>query len=88
MRNKWGHKDGKGSEYTWDRGDRCSFVFNVFITHQYIGAVNHLPPIYWCCKHKENPGNVIIGAACLQFLANWWNIVSSTNMLVVTYAQK
>ncbi len=25
-----------------------------------------IPPIHWWCKHKENLGNVIIGAACLH----------------------
>jgi hypothetical protein len=29
MRNEGGRKDGKCSEYAWDRGDVYPFVFNV-----------------------------------------------------------
>ncbi len=36
----------------------------ILITHQYIGATNYLALIYWCCKHTQNPRNLIIGAEC------------------------
>jgi hypothetical protein len=41
--------------------------------HKYIGAANHLASIFWCCLHQENLRNMILGIACLQFLAYCMN---------------
>ncbi len=39
-----------------------------------------IPPIHWCYKHKENLGNVIIGATCLH--------ICTTNTLVCRFSAK
>jgi hypothetical protein len=52
------------------------------IMHQYIGATNHLPQIYiiyWWCKHTKNQQNLMTGAECKHFIANWCTWHCSTN---------
>ncbi len=53
-----------------------------FITYQCIGAANYLAQIYWCCQHKKNPQNRIIGAASLLFITCIapvvWSFLSTT----------
>ncbi len=35
----------------------------LFIKHRYIGAANHLAPMYWCCKYNKFQICAIIGTA-------------------------
>jgi hypothetical protein len=46
-----------------------------FLMNQYIGATNHVAPIYWCCKHiknLQNP-NIVVVCSVHSFCLYWFN---------------